>query len=342
MSRIKRPKELEGADHLQYTEEDRRFGTPQVVAEYRAGRLACKIIADLGCGVGFQTIAFAKTCKHVYAVEKDLRKLEYAQTNAFALGLTNITFIHGDALDPSIVSQLKECQTIFCDTERPPQEAERTLASLAPNPLLLIETYSSITPNLCIEVPPHLSDIPFDCEREYLSLNGRLNRLTLYLGGLKKTEKSVTLLPENHSLYYTGKKMAAASCLPPQFKYLYEVNPAVVIAELIGELGDYDFFTYLNKLYAASMQAKPSFFLRGYRVLARTSLTLTDIKEALHKNGAGKVTLRQKIDPQDYWKERKKYEEGLTGTKKVHLFIFEEALLCEEIYDKLAPKSRAV
>ncbi len=333
MSRVKTPKKLHDIESFQYTEEDRRFATPQVVAEYRAERLRCEAIADLGCGVGFQTMAFAKTCKKIFAVEKDERKLDYAKKNAVSLGLSNITFIHGDALDPLIVSQLKECQVIFCDTERPPQEAERTLQNIQPNPELIVQTYSTSTPNLAIEVPPHLKDIPFDSEREYLSVNGKLNRLTLYLGKLKQAERSVVLLPEKSRL--SGKSQNPIVSLHPPLKmgYLYEVNPATAKAELICEIGDYAFFTYQDKTYATSTELKPSPFLRAYRILGRTPIGLSEIHSALTNAHAGSVTLRQKIDPKDYWKERKRYENGLTGTKKVHLFIFNEALICEEVCD---------
>jgi hypothetical protein len=41
--------------------------------------------------------------------------------------------------------------------------------------------------------------------------------------------------------------------------------------------------------------------------------------------------LRAKLAPEDYWKERKKYENGLKGKKIVHLFLLENAIICEKI-----------
>src|SRR3989338_5246767 len=85
------------AEGLQFTPEDIRWATPEIVAQYRAQRLSCDTIVDLGCGIGFQTFAFATTCKHVYAIEIDKEKIKRAENNATFLGLKNITFIHGDA-----------------------------------------------------------------------------------------------------------------------------------------------------------------------------------------------------------------------------------------------------
>ena len=47
---------------LSFTPEDLRWATPEIAARYRAKRLSAhgKIIADLGCGIGFQTFAFAE------------------------------------------------------------------------------------------------------------------------------------------------------------------------------------------------------------------------------------------------------------------------------------------
>ncbi|MBI1968696.1 class I SAM-dependent methyltransferase, partial [Candidatus Woesearchaeota archaeon] len=145
MPRAKIPKQIFPDKALHYTAEDIRVGTSQLVAEYRAERLKCDTIADLGCGVGFQSFAFAKTCKKVFAVERDARKLETAQKNAEALGIKNITFLHGDALDPAIIKKLKSCDVVFCDTERPLGEARRTMETIQPPPLELLQAYSPIT-----------------------------------------------------------------------------------------------------------------------------------------------------------------------------------------------------
>ena len=330
MPRVKTPKQLLPDPRLHYTEEDRRFATPEPVATYRAQRLQCQTLAELGCGAGFQTIAFAKTCQQVYAVEKDPHKIEHAKYNAQVLGLKNITFICGDALDPSVVTQLKSCEMVFCDTERLPGETRRTLDTLQPDPRQVLSTYLAITQNIAIEVPPHLSETLLDCEREYLSLNGKLNRLTLYFGRLKQTEKSVVLLPENERLIYTAKKPVTVPHFPPEAKYLYEINPAVVLAGLYGEL-DYAFFIHQEKPYAFSKDLKPSLFLRAYRILTTCVVDPLVIQKTLQQMGTGKVLLRYKIDPQVYWKERKQYEQGLSGGRKIHLFVFDQAVLCEEV-----------
>ncbi len=332
MPRAKHPKQLLP---LESTPEDKRFGTSQLVAEHRAQRLKCDTIADIGCGVGFQTIAFAKTCKKVIAVEIDKDKLATAQKNALSSGLTNVTFIHGDALDEKIVKQLKCCDIIFCDTERPVGEERRTLETIKPNPKQLITVYSVITNKIAIELPPFLRDIPIEGEKEYLSVHGALSRLTLYCGSLAKAERSVVLLPEKVRVESKGKAMNPVKELKSR-KYLYTINPAVVHANLLAEAstmlgGKLSLYAYDKKYYFFGDTLIRSPLLKTYKVLAMLPNDIVLIKKELLKLGVGNVILRQNIDPQEYWNERKKYEEGLSGNKTIHLFVLERSFLAEEM-----------
>ena len=180
---------------LVFSEEDLRWATPEIVADYRAKRLKCKIIADIGCGIGLQSFSLAKYCQKVYAVEIDKEKLEKAKENAKILGIKNIVFINGDALNPKIIAQLKDAEIIFCDPERLPQETVRSTETIKPNISELLNKYSKITDKIAIEFPPQTKEIPLQCEKEYISVEGVLNRLTLYFGDLQQTPKSVILLP---------------------------------------------------------------------------------------------------------------------------------------------------
>ena len=184
------------AQGLHYREEDLRWATPEIAAKYRAQRLKCAVIADLGCGIGFQAFAFAKTCKKVYAVDIDKEKIAFAEKNAQELGLKNIEFIHGDALSEKVLKQLKDVEIVFCDPERLPEERKRTIGTIKPSIPELLKKYSAITEKIAIEFPPQITDIPFDCEKEYLSVDGQLNRLTLYFNGLQKCGRSAVILPE--------------------------------------------------------------------------------------------------------------------------------------------------
>ena len=174
-----------------------RFATPKIVAQYRAKRLKCKQLADISCGIGGQTIFFAKECEKVYAIEIDPQKIEFAEKNCKRYGLDNVEFICGDALSKEVIDQVPKIDILFSDPARPPSEDERRLSSLQPGIPKVLEAYSKITNNFAFEAPPQLTPerIQFDCEKEYLSLNGQLNRLNLYFGDIRSCDRSAVSLP---------------------------------------------------------------------------------------------------------------------------------------------------
>jgi protein-L-isoaspartate(D-aspartate) O-methyltransferase len=56
-------------------------------------------IFEGGTGTGYQTAILARLAKHVYTVELDKERLEAARERLARLGITNVTFVHGDAAE---------------------------------------------------------------------------------------------------------------------------------------------------------------------------------------------------------------------------------------------------
>jgi SAM-dependent methyltransferase len=318
-----------------------QLSTPEIVAAYIAKRLKTDIIADLGCGVGGQVIFFARECKKVYAVERNPEKLEYAKKNCELYGVKNVEFIPGDALELSTIEMVSDANIIFSDPARPLSEKERTLSNLEPPITEILKFYSGITPELAFHAPPQMppSRIALDCECEYLSLNGQLNRLTLYFGALKQCERSAVVLPGETRL----RSSDAAAIKSGDLKdYVYEPEPSVVKAELLNELahavaekGD-EILYYKGDakrtLLTSSKLIGSPFFKDSYRVVGKTEMDVSVIKEILKSERAGKVVLRFDIEPERYWDVRKKLEEGLSGTKTLHVFGFgKEVVVAEKV-----------
>ncbi len=323
------------AKKLHYREEDIRWATPEVVAAYRAERLKCKVIADIGCGIGFQSFAFAKTCKKVYAVEIDKDKIALAKKNAGSLGIKNIEFIHGDALSEKVLKKLGDVEMVFCDPERLPEESKRSVGTIKPSIPELLKKYGSITENMAIEFPPQITDIPFDCEKEYVSVDGALNRLNLYFGKLMKCERSAVILPGKEKL--CSAEEAALEETEDLGEYLYEADPAAVKAGLLNELSQ----KTKTKLYSSGKavfftsdrKVTSLFFKNSFKVMEVCRQEEHEIIAALHKHGAGKVILRISVEPKEYWNVRKRIESKLNGTKTYALIYLSDAAV---IVDKIS------
>ncbi|MDP3640802.1 MAG: SAM-dependent methyltransferase, partial [Nanoarchaeota archaeon] len=190
---------------------------------------------------------------------------------------------------------------------------------------------------IAIELPPFLQNIPLVGEREYLSVHGALSRLTLYCGTLAKAERSVVLLPGGERLESAKKKtkLPVAKAFDG-FSYLYDINPAILQAGLLGEANNIagnklELYTSEKKQYFCSKIIVKSPFLRAYEILAVVPRETSEIRKQLQQLNAGKVILRQSLDPQEYWKERKKYEAGLTGKRMVSLFMLDKAVIAETV-----------
>lgn len=53
--------------------------TPECIAKHHAQRCKCDTLVDVFCGVGGNTIQFAKTCKRVIAIDIDPKKIEFCR-----------------------------------------------------------------------------------------------------------------------------------------------------------------------------------------------------------------------------------------------------------------------
>jgi hypothetical protein len=318
-----------------------RFATPKEVAIYRAEKLKCQKLVEIGAGIGGQTLAFSKACKQVLAIELDKKKAGLLINNIEKLGIKNIQVLIADALSQDTINKIKDFQPniIFIDTERP-EKSSRTLKEIKPDIHKLIETYSKITEKLAIEIPPFTQDIQtlkYKFEQEFLSLNNQLNRLTLYFNTLAQTEKSAISLPSKEIIIQSEKEIKAQTASSTKtFEYLYSIDPTIVVANLTSELANkfHSEILQLNKPVLLSKDLIHSNFLTPYKIQRTCENKPEKIMQNIKQIGAGKIILRYTIDPKDYWKERNMYESQLVGNKELNLFINEsqkEAILCSKI-----------
>ncbi|MDO9098117.1 MAG: methyltransferase, partial [Candidatus Methanoperedens sp.] len=189
--------------------------------------------------------------------------------------------------------------------------------------------------------PPQISPerLVFDCEREYLSLHGQLNRLTLYFGALKRCERSAVVLPWEAGLCSSDAPAIKTGYLQ---EYVYEPEPSVMKAGLLNELAQTiadagaEILFYKGDerrtLLTSSELIDSPFFKDRYRVVCKTEMDILKLKEILKAEKAKNVVLRLDIEPERYWKFRKTLEEGLTGSRTLHLFGFgDEVVVGEKI-----------
>ncbi len=321
---------------LFFDEEGLRYATPPPIAEYRAKRLGGESIADISCGLGIQLIYFSRHAHHAVGVEVNPFRARLARLNMVATGSNNCTILEGDALDEPMVNAI-DAACVFSDPSRRPEEKRRTFATLFPNPDRVYERYRKRTDAIAFELPPRISprEITIDGEREYTSLHFALNRLALYTGRLAECGISAVSLPSEERVT-DDDETAHVPEIDAVLEYVYEVDDTVVRAGLLehfaGKLG-FDggiLKTGKRRSLLTSETLHESAFLREYVRRGVCSFSQSALHDILRELGAGKVTLRFSLEPKEYWKVRKKLEEGLRGERAFHVFrVKERALVCE-------------
>ena len=309
-----------------------RYSTPEIIGRYRANRIRGYRIADVSCGVGMQAIFYSFTNEKILCVDIDARRIEYARKNAQVYGRNNIQFVVGDSFSEHIYNMAKEYDIIFSDPARKEKERERRLENLMPSPLKIIEKYGNR--DYIFDLPPQITQdkIPSGWEKEYISLNGKIKRLTAYTGTLYEVDRRAVSLPTGAMLKSDSqeeftKKMKFSN-------YIYIVDESVYYARLLGELErKYPSLWYVvtgkRRTLASSTNLIRSPFLRPFKILFFSD-DFNEIIFFLKREGYGKITLRLNVSPERYWKIRKKIEEKLNGQKKASLFKIDDNYLVGE------------
>lgn len=311
------------------TRDDLRFATHRSIAMHRAKRLACGTIVEIGCGIGSQTIEFAKTCKKVIAIEIDPRKVAFARANCEKMDIDNVEFVCADGIEA--LEEVEKADVVFCDPERAPEAKERTIDAFSPSIMGLIDACAHKTSDVAIELPPHMKDIPINGELEYASIDGKLARLTIYRGALARCKQSAVVLPSGDSLQDSMPKRSIPLVEGPQ-EYIHEADEAVAASDLTDRLdiGGISLIKGAKPLLLTSHQLVKNPFFRSSFKLAAIINQKIEIRPVLEKNRAGKAIIRYSINPKDYWKERQYLEKSLDGDRKFHVFSYGERFFLAE------------
>ena len=180
---------------IQMDEESWWSVTPEKIAEHIAERCRCDVIVDAFCGVGSNSIQFAKTCERVIAIDIDPIKVKFAKNNAKIYNVSDhIEFIVGDFFQ--IMPSLKAVDVVFLSPSwGGPEYLNAALFDLSYIPLggyEIFELARTATPNIAYYIPRNvnvdqmvkLGGPGSNVEIEQHFLNGKLKTMTGYYGEL--------------------------------------------------------------------------------------------------------------------------------------------------------------
>lgn len=285
------------AGEMFFTREALEMASAEPVARYRAERFARSgTVADLCCGVGGDAIGLTSAGCGAVAADRDPLRLRMAEANLAAYGL-RARFVCADVL----VADLSDCAAAFADPGRR-RDGRRTLSLHESEPPLsaLVSRFPRGFP-LGVKVAPGLPKdelAGFDAGPEFVSLGGELKECVLWFGPLRSVGARATVLPGPHTL--TGAPDAAAD-LGPVGAYLYDPDPAVTRAGLVGELGRRLSARQIDPRIAflTSDVLTPTPFASAYRVEEVLPFQVKRVGEWLKARGVGRVTVVKRGSPVD-------------------------------------------
>ncbi|MBS2964122.1 class I SAM-dependent methyltransferase [Actinocrinis puniceicyclus] len=275
--------------------------TRRSVAELRARRYRAagvRRVADLGCGIGGDALAFAAAGIEVLAVDRDPVTSAVAAANARAAALADRIEVR--CADATKVA-LEGFDAVFLDPARR-AEHRRVFDPAAYTPpwsfaLELARRVGAAGFKVAPGLPREL--IPAGAEAEWVSEAGEVKEAGIYFGPLAGAHRRATVLPGPHSLVSAG----VVDPEPAQVgRYLYEPDGAVICAHVIGELaGQLDATTIDATIaYLTSDRLVLTPFATAYRITDVLPFHVKRLRAEVARRGIGVLTVKKRgadVDP---------------------------------------------
>ncbi len=268
-------------------------------------------VADLGCGIGGDALAFAGAGLGVLAVDADDVTAAIAAYNLAPFG-ADVTVQHGTAQDhlPSPADGLavwmdparrtsghSETSRVGADEYSPPLDWAFDVAARMPTGIKL--------------GPGHDRDsLPGDAEAQWVSADGSVVELVLWTGALARegVRRAALVIRGDRSHELTAGADAEDAPVRALGAFLHEPDGAVIRARLIGDVARSLDAGMLDEriAYLTSDAAVTSPFVQSFRVRETMAANPKAISSALTANGIGTVEIKKRgmdVDPAAFRKK---------------------------------------
>ena len=305
-------KKFSRAGEMFFTREGLEQASAEPLSRHRAMRFhGAERIADLGCGIGGDTIALAE-CAPVWAADRDELRLRMARLNVGAYAPAHpVDFLLADISHPPFSAAARKGMTVFCDPARR-EDARRVFSVRRYSPPLddVTRIYGSGAAALCAKISPgvrweEIEEEP--CEVEFVSWEGELREAVLWYGALRTARRRATILPER--LTMTEAEPDSDAISPPR-AVLYEPDPSLLRAGLVRQLAARLGAARIDPeiAYLTADECHPTPWARAYRIEESMPFGVKRLREWLRARGVGRVTVKKRgspIEPADLERQLK-------------------------------------
>jgi SAM-dependent methyltransferase len=309
------------ASEMYFTREALQQASAEEVSFYRARRFiraGLNRIADLGCGIGGDSLAMAASAQ-VTGVEWDPLRLAMAQENVRAYGnALRFRPLQADLLELSPLA----VDALFADPGRRDEHGRRiySVHQYRP-PLSYLEHWRQKVPHQAVKISPGVSyeELPPDSEVEFISVNGEVREALLWFGDLRTpVARRATLLPGEQTLT-DGEETEVETGQPR--RYLYEPDGSIIRAHLVQQLGNLLAASKIDDdiAYLTADQAQPTPFASCYALDDYFPFQLKRLRAYLRQRDIGSVTIKKRGSPLDPDQLRRRLK--LSGDQHCIIFL---------------------
>jgi hypothetical protein len=285
------------AGGMYFTRDALEQATAETVAAHRARRFAGRgRVVDLGCGIGGDTIALAMVAE-VAGVDRDRLRLLLARENARAYGVADrVAWVQGDISGGGPVC----ADVAFVDPTRRTAEGRRVFRAGAYDPPLHeVLSWRSRFAGMAVKVAPGIADddvAGLEGEVEFVAQGNELKEALLWLGDLAGHGRRATVLPAGATMC---AEVDPSTPVAPAGSILYEPNPAVIRAHLIGTLAAKLRAWQIDPTiaYLSADRAVPTPFARSWIVEVVMPFSVDGVRRRLRNLGVGRVTVKKRGSP---------------------------------------------
>lgn len=321
----------DAAENMLFTQAGLEQASRAAVSKLHADRFAradCSLVADLGCGIGSESMAFARAGLGVRAVELDPFTARVAAHNlgpaALGKAAKQAEVFVGDAQQTSLIG----VRGAFLDPARRTSGHRNTKRLANPDDYSPSLTFAfGLADQLPtgVKLGPGLDRelLPPNAEAQWVSIDGQLVETGVWFGPLARpgvTRSALVLRgSEAHELHASAD--ADDVDVRGLGQYLHEPDGTVIRARLIGLLAEQLGAGMLSEgiAYLTSDSAVQTPFAQSFRITQQLPSSEKQLKRALAERGIGTLEIKKRgadVDPAELRKRLR-----LRGPNSATLFL---------------------
>lgn len=285
------------AAEMYFTRDALEQATGEVIAAHRARRFVrYDRIVDLGCGIGGDSLALAAVAPTT-GIDHDPLRLLMARENARAYHLRH----RFDAVRAGVTGGGPViADAAFVDPSRRTASGRRIFdAQGYQPPLAEVIDWRARFQLLAVKLAPGIRDqelAGLHAEVEFVAEGNDLKEAVLWFGERVSEGRTATILPDGLSLYTDGDERPPVH---PAGPVLYEPNPAVIRAHLLGTLARrldaWQIDPSIAYLSANDVRRDP--FARAWLIEAMLPFNVNGVRRHLRSLEVGRITVKKRGSP---------------------------------------------